>query len=196
MYLLDLKWLKISLILSTKSYYITAKNDRSYQMRPFIYDSKFKIEEETSQAIAWISFPNPLPTFFIKETLFTLTYAVGKPLKLDMVTNKTRPSRARVKLQLDLLAERPQFVQIEIEDENTNATRSVKVKIKYDNILSYRRKCKIQGHMEDECRILHPELKKITNNPEEETQQDQQRRMRNEKYVGNRKWIPTTKVIF
>ncbi|KAG5586573.1 hypothetical protein H5410_047007 [Solanum commersonii] len=76
---------------------------------------------------------------------------------------------------------------MEIMDENTNSIRSVKVKIQYDNIPSYCRKCKLQGHMEDECRILHPELKKTTSNPEEETQQNQQRRMRNGKCVGSRK---------
>uniref|UniRef100_M1CYI4 Uncharacterized protein n=1 Tax=Solanum tuberosum TaxID=4113 RepID=M1CYI4_SOLTU len=115
------------------------------------------MEEETSQAIAWISFPDLLPTFFVKEALFTLAYAVGNPLQLDMATiNKTRPSCARVKVQLDLLVEKPQFVQMEIEDETTNATRSVKVKIQYDYIPSYCRKCKLQGHMEDEHRILHP----------------------------------------
>ncbi|KAG5581970.1 hypothetical protein H5410_052597 [Solanum commersonii] len=48
--------------------------------------------------------------------------------------------------------------------------------------------------MEDERRILHPELKKTTRNLEEETQ-DHQRRMRNGKCVGSRKWIPTTRVF-
>lgn len=51
-------------------YYILAKDDHSYTMRPLIYDAKFKVEEETTQAI-------------------------GKPLHLDMTTiNKTRSSCA------------------------------------------------------------------------------------------------------
>ncbi|KAH0748661.1 hypothetical protein KY290_027893 [Solanum tuberosum] len=37
-------------ILSKNSYYIIAKNGYAYQMRPFIYDSNFKVSEETSQA--------------------------------------------------------------------------------------------------------------------------------------------------
>lgn len=48
--------------------------------------------------------------------------------------------------------------------------------------------------MEDECRILHTELKKTTSNAEEEMQQDQQIRIWNGKCVGNRKWIPITRV--
>lgn len=30
-----------------------------------------------TQAIAWISFPNLLPTFFVKESLFALASVVG-----------------------------------------------------------------------------------------------------------------------
>lgn len=50
-------------IMSKSAYYITAKDDSSYQMYLLIYDAKFKMEEETSQAIAWISFPDLLPFF-------------------------------------------------------------------------------------------------------------------------------------
>ena len=95
---------------SKGAYYLKAKHGFTYQMRPLIYDSKFKVDEETSQAMAWISFPNLLPTFFVKESLFTMASAVGKPLQLDLATiNKTRPSCARVKVQVDLLAELPNF---------------------------------------------------------------------------------------
>ncbi|XP_070040107.1 uncharacterized protein [Nicotiana tomentosiformis] len=59
-------------------------------------------------AMAWISFPGLLPTFFVKECLFSLASAVGKPMHLDMATrNKTRPSCARVKVLVDLLADLP-----------------------------------------------------------------------------------------
>uniref|UniRef100_M1DZQ5 DUF4283 domain-containing protein n=1 Tax=Solanum tuberosum TaxID=4113 RepID=M1DZQ5_SOLTU len=101
-------------ILSKNSYYIIAKNGYAYQMRPFIYDSNFKVSEETSQATTWICFPDLLPTFFVKEVLFSLASVVGKPLQLDLATiNKTRPSCARVKVQLNLLTEKPEFVQMQ-----------------------------------------------------------------------------------
>ncbi|KAG5599356.1 hypothetical protein H5410_030726 [Solanum commersonii] len=52
--------------------------------------------------MAWISFPNILPTFFVKECLFSIDAAVGKPIQLDQVTiKKTRPSCARVKVLVD-----------------------------------------------------------------------------------------------
>lgn len=60
-------------------------------------------------------FSRSFAIFLVKEALFTLAYAVGKPLHLDMATvNKTHLSCARVKVQLDLLAKRPQFIQMEI----------------------------------------------------------------------------------
>ncbi|KAG5631191.1 hypothetical protein H5410_002908 [Solanum commersonii] len=65
-------------ILSKNPYYIMGKDGIAYQMRPFIYDANFKPGEETTQTMAWISFPDLLPTFFVKESLFSLASAVGK----------------------------------------------------------------------------------------------------------------------
>ncbi|KAG5571800.1 hypothetical protein H5410_061566 [Solanum commersonii] len=42
------------------------------------------------QTMTWISFLDLKVTFFVKESIFSLASAVGKPLQLDMVTiNKT-----------------------------------------------------------------------------------------------------------
>ncbi|KAF3645599.1 hypothetical protein FXO37_20878 [Capsicum annuum] len=73
-------------VLSKKIYYINAKDGYSYQIRPLIYDTKFKVEEKTTQTMAWISFPNLKPIFFVKESLFSLADAVGKPMHLDSAT--------------------------------------------------------------------------------------------------------------
>ncbi|KAH0776319.1 hypothetical protein KY290_007730 [Solanum tuberosum] len=102
-----------------------AKDEYVYQMRPLIYDSKIKPEELTTQAMAWISFPDLLPTFFGKESLFFIAAVVGKPVHLDKVTiNKTRPGRARVKVQVDLAAELPRQVEIEVVDNKHNMEES------------------------------------------------------------------------
>ncbi|KAH0672741.1 hypothetical protein KY290_024968 [Solanum tuberosum] len=64
----------------------------------------FDLEKETSRAIAWISFPTLPPNFFIKEDVFSLAVAVGKPLQVDLaMKNQIRPSCARVKVEVDLL---------------------------------------------------------------------------------------------
>lgn len=59
-----------------------------------------KAYEETTTAIAWISFPALPPNFFCDEALFSLTTTVGKPLQVYIVTkNKTRPNCTRVKVE-------------------------------------------------------------------------------------------------
>ncbi|KAG5604960.1 hypothetical protein H5410_026452 [Solanum commersonii] len=109
--------------------------------------------------MAWISFPDLKPTYFVKETLFSLASAVGKLLHLDMATiNKNRPSYARVKAQVDLLCEFPKHVEMEIFNETTKESRLEKVKIQN----------------------LHPELwKNIVNNDKEAKQE--QKDISNEK---------------
>ncbi|KAH0695998.1 hypothetical protein KY289_013480 [Solanum tuberosum] len=72
------------------------------------YDPMFNPEEEISTTIAWISFSSLPPILFGKEAVFSLAIAVRKPLQVDMVTrNQTRPSCARVKVEVDLLKEFP-----------------------------------------------------------------------------------------
>ncbi|KAG5632024.1 hypothetical protein H5410_003741 [Solanum commersonii] len=103
-------------MMSKPNYYIVAKDGYSYMMRPIIYDAKFNTQEETTHAMAWISFTNSKPTYFVKESIFSLVSGVGKPLHLDMtkIKQKTRPSCASVKVQVDLLAELPKFVELEV----------------------------------------------------------------------------------
>ncbi|WMV08879.1 hypothetical protein MTR67_002264 [Solanum verrucosum] len=152
-------------MMSKPSYYITDNAGLYYLMRPLIYDEKFRVDEETSQAMAWISFHDLWSTFFGREAIFSLASAVGKPIQLDTTTiNKTRPSCASVKVQLDLLGDLPKFVELEIENEEKTSSRVEKVKVVYDMLPKYCKRCKLQGHNEEECRILHPELRKQEHN--------------------------------
>lgn len=90
-------------LLSKPIFYIEHQN-WNYPMRTLKWEPLFNPEEETTIAIAWISFPSLPPNFFGKETIFLMAEAVGKPLQVDMATkNKTRPSCARVKVEVDLL---------------------------------------------------------------------------------------------
>ncbi|KAH0706083.1 hypothetical protein KY285_010615 [Solanum tuberosum] len=99
-------------LLLKPAFYIKQQNG-SYLMRTLKWDPMFNPEEETSTAIAWISFPSLPPNFFGKETIFSLAAAVGKPLQVDMATrNQTRPSCARVKVEVDLMKEFPKRIKI------------------------------------------------------------------------------------
>ncbi|KAM3283710.1 hypothetical protein P3S67_022508 [Capsicum chacoense] len=105
-------------LISKGAFYIKCKDGYSYLMRTLIYDARFRINEETTKAMAWISFPNLLPTYFVKECFFSLDSAVGKPLQLDLATiNKTRPTCARVKVLIDLKGKLPKSVLMDIVNE-------------------------------------------------------------------------------
>uniref|UniRef100_M1DHN1 DUF4283 domain-containing protein n=1 Tax=Solanum tuberosum TaxID=4113 RepID=M1DHN1_SOLTU len=100
-------------LLSKPQFYIT-QNYWSYPMRTLKWDPMFDPEEETSIAIAWISFPVLPPNFFGKEAIFSLASAVGKPLQVGMaIQNKTRPSCARVKIEVDLMGDFPIRINVE-----------------------------------------------------------------------------------
>ncbi|KAG5624938.1 hypothetical protein H5410_010156 [Solanum commersonii] len=113
---------------------------------------------ETTIAIAWISFPSLPPIFFGKEAVFSLAAAVGKPLQVDMATmNQTRPSCARVKVEVDLLREFPKRIKIGMRMKTDEVVEKW-VKIKYDYVPKYCQTCMIQGHDEEQCYVVHPDL--------------------------------------
>ncbi|XP_060210327.1 stress response protein NST1-like [Lycium barbarum] len=119
-------------MMSTPAYYLKV-HERHCQMRPLIWDPWFNPKEETSRAIAWISFTELPPNFFAREAVFSMATSVGKPLTVDLATaNRTRPSCAKVKVEVDLLANLPKRINIAEEDES--------------------------GHEENECRALNQEL--------------------------------------
>ncbi|KAH0669880.1 hypothetical protein KY289_024373 [Solanum tuberosum] len=127
-------------------------------MRTLKWDPMFNPEEETSTAVAWISFPSLPPNFFGKEAVFSLAVAVGKPLQVDMaMKNQTRPSCARVKVEVDLLREFPKQIKIGMRMHN-NEVAEKWIKIKYDYVPKYCQTCMIQGHNEEQCYVVHPEL--------------------------------------
>ncbi|KAH0689149.1 hypothetical protein KY289_016507 [Solanum tuberosum] len=127
-------------------------------MRTLKWDLMFDPEEETSTAIAWISFPSLPPNVFGNETLFSMAAAVEKPLQVDMaMKNQTRPSCARVKVEADLLSELPKRISIGMRQPNGNVQEKW-IKIKYDYIHKYCTTCMIQGHDEQQCYVNHPDL--------------------------------------
>ncbi len=97
--------------------------------------------------MAWISFPNLFPAFFVKDCLFSLAMAVGRPIHLDQATlNKTRPSCARVKVLFDLKRKFPKFVHMKIENKSIGKVRINVVDIQYDYVPQYFFECKMQEH--------------------------------------------------
>ncbi|KAF3685459.1 hypothetical protein FXO37_00601 [Capsicum annuum] len=107
--------------LSTTAYYIKAK-DRLWQIRTLKWDPWFEPNIETTLGVAWISLPDLPPNFFAKESIFSITSTVGKPLIVDMATkNHMRPSGARIKV---LIAKLAHIVKINKKDDCTGTINS------------------------------------------------------------------------
>lgn len=66
--------------MSRNVYYVKSKDGMPFPMRPLTYESNFKIDEENTQAITWVSFPNFLPTYFGKKSL-----SFGVTIQLVMI---------------------------------------------------------------------------------------------------------------
>lgn len=67
---------------------------------------------------------------------------------------------------------------MEIENDVSHEKILVKVNIQYDFLPSYHKKCKVQGHREDDCRVIQPELQKELDTREDAVvtnQKDQKR---------------------
>ncbi|XP_049378009.1 uncharacterized protein LOC125842724 [Solanum stenotomum] len=165
-------------LLSKLVFYINQFN-WSYPMRTFKWEPMFNPSAETTTAVTWISFPSLPSNFFCEEALFSLASAVGKPLQVDLATrNKTRPSCARVKVEVNLLDEFPKRIKIGIRKENGEVQEKW-IPIRYDYLPKYCMTCSIQGHDEDQCYVKHPALfkKKSKNN----TDNDKEKEMVNSK---------------
>lgn len=95
-------------------------------MRTLKLDPWFEPNVETMIRVAWISMIDLPLNVFAKDLIFSITSAVGKPLTIDMATkNQTRPSYARVKVEVDLVAKLPHRIII---NEETNNIGEIKYK--------------------------------------------------------------------
>lgn len=85
---------------------------------------------------------------------------VEKPLHVDMATkNKSRPSCAKIKVQVDLTKEFPKRINVGIRKSTMGEILSTWIMIRYDYMSKYFKSCKLQGHTEAECFILHLDLR-------------------------------------
>ncbi|KAH0651959.1 hypothetical protein KY284_031871 [Solanum tuberosum] len=72
---------------------------------------------------------------------------VGKPLHVDMATkNKSRPSCAKIKVEVDLLRDFPKRINVGVMKASSGEIISKWINIKYDYMPKYCKTCKLQGH--------------------------------------------------
>ncbi|KAH0689286.1 hypothetical protein KY290_017443 [Solanum tuberosum] len=97
--------------------------------------------------------PN-LPTNFSGEIFFA-----GTPLLLDKaIISKTRPTTAKVRVEIDLSKLLIKEVILEIIN-NDGMTELINQRVEYETIPAFCSHCKMQGHTADKCQKLHPTLK-------------------------------------
>jgi len=73
---------------------------------------------------------------------------------LDLATiNKTRSSRARVNVLVNLKRDFPKSVRVDIINKAIGDTRTEVIQIRYDYVPKYCEECIMQGHNKEECRI-------------------------------------------
>uniref|UniRef100_M1DIB4 DUF4283 domain-containing protein n=1 Tax=Solanum tuberosum TaxID=4113 RepID=M1DIB4_SOLTU len=139
-----------------------------WQMRTLKWDPWFEPDVETTIGVAWISFPDLPPNFFAKEAIFSIASAL------------------------------PQRVKINEEDDVTGVTKSKWIKVQYDHMPKYCKECCLQGHDEQSCWTIHPELYEVKSEEVRQherqdsmqnrmgTAADQRRTLTSGKVVGNR----------
>ncbi|PHT66545.1 hypothetical protein T459_30970 [Capsicum annuum] len=86
--------------------------------------------------------------------------SIGTPLVMDAATiSKTRPSMAKVRVELDLLKSHPDSVWVGLEDEDS-PLRGFTQKLEYEAIPKYCKHGKKIGHTMTNCKILEKNLAK------------------------------------
>lgn len=134
---------------AAKSVHYLLYKGEQIQIRIFPWSLGFNPKEETTRAFVWISLPSLPPVLFAKRFLLSIATAVGKPIEIDKATQeKTRPSTARVKVELDLLDKLPHRSRVQYLDEKSRKMVEDFQEIVYDNRPAYCNFCKHQAHNE------------------------------------------------
>lgn len=115
----------------------------------------FSTEKESSLAPVWIQLPMLSVNCFTVAALKQICKPVGRFLAPDAATlNFTRPSYARVKVEIDLLKPRVNEIYIGFSETPGMEDKGYIIqKIVYERVPQYCGKCFKQGHGEDTCRV-------------------------------------------
>ncbi|KAI0524767.1 hypothetical protein KFK09_004152 [Dendrobium nobile] len=124
-------------------------------MRLLKWSPDFDVREESPIAPVWIAFPNLRLHFFNSHILFGLASVFGRPLQTDQATaSLSRPSVARVLVELDVTKKHPQEIWLGSE------MNGYFQKVEIENLPVFCLHCKMHGHAIKECFRLHPNLRK------------------------------------
>ncbi|KAL0924110.1 hypothetical protein M5K25_004918 [Dendrobium thyrsiflorum] len=112
--------LDYSRIFARRTYYIMG-----CQMRLLKWTPDFDVREESPIVPVWVCFPNLRLHFFNNQVLFALASFFGRPLQTDQATsNLSRPSVARVLVELDVSKKFPKKIWIGSELNGKSKARA------------------------------------------------------------------------
>lgn len=118
-----------------------------FPMRILKWTMDFNPAVESSIVSIWVKLPELPYYLFHKSALTEIARTIGNPLKLDYETEKqSRPAFARICIELDIFAERPNLISIEM------GNYYIDQKVIYENIPRYCTHCKHLGHDVKECK--------------------------------------------
>ncbi|KAI0502013.1 hypothetical protein KFK09_016958 [Dendrobium nobile] len=142
--------LDYSRVFARRSYFIYNCQMRVLKWTPF-----FDIKEESPIVPIWISFPNLRLHFFNSKVLHALGSIFGRPLQTDQATaSKTRPSVARVLVEVDISKKHPKEVWV------GSKAYGYMQKAEFERVPEFCNHCKMHDHAVTECFKLNPDLKK------------------------------------
>ncbi|XP_019191723.1 PREDICTED: ABC transporter F family member 4-like [Ipomoea nil] len=125
-----------------------------YPMRVFRWAVGFSTEKETSLASVWVRFPLLSLNLFKTEALKQVCKPLGKFLAPDNATlNFTRPSYARARVEIDLLAPRVDEIFIGFSEDPGQEDLGYFQKVVYERVPHYCTTCYKQGHSSEVCRL-------------------------------------------
>ncbi|XP_060195140.1 uncharacterized protein LOC132624363 [Lycium barbarum] len=106
----------------------------------------FKPEEDLPLALARVLLPSLPFHLYSWHYIKRLVCSIGTPLTLDAATSgRTRPSMAKVRIELDLLKHRLDSIWVGLEDTNA-PLRGFYQKIEYEGVPKYCKHCRKLGH--------------------------------------------------
>ncbi|XP_060200230.1 uncharacterized protein LOC132628470 [Lycium barbarum] len=116
------------------------------------WSPNFKPDEDSPIVLVWVLLPE-LPYHchswnYVKH----IVEPTGLPLTVDFATDhRTRPSTAKVRLEVDLTKPKVNSIFVGIEEDNS-PLKGFYQRLEYENVPKYCRFCKILGHSIAECR--------------------------------------------
>ncbi|OIT38805.1 hypothetical protein A4A49_00345 [Nicotiana attenuata] len=143
----------------------------------------FKPEEDLPIAPVWVLLPG-LPFHkhtwnYVKQVVST----IGTPLEMDLATKgRTRPSMAKVRVEIDLLKEQPTSVYVGQIYDNAPQKGFVQ-KIEFEGVPKYCKFCRKLGHNLVNCRSL--ERKKAAENRELEAKKNAKNQNEDNRLLGD-----------